>query len=504
MLLVAAASLMTGLMVLSGSAAAQTERLPPVTDSTLDDAERYLETELSKAGRPGLAASVVQDDEIVLSVGLGEASPGVAMTVDTPSFIASVSKSITAFALMQQVEGGRVDLDDPVTVYLPELAPEGDRVVVRDLMHHRSGLTRFVGNEPWRGEFGSSLETNVGRLGPFLDADASYGYSNANYDALALIVERVSGTPFGDYVDDAMFTPLGMDNSFVGSPQQDTQRDVADANYHWLFLGYRTFDQPSPSGLAGSAVMYSTAEDLARFLMAHLQGGVYMGNRVLSEESVEQLHKAESLGIDLPEDYPVDVGYAGGLFTDASFGPEVDERLAGLVTLVHGGSALGYRALIWMMPEVDLGFVALTNGNNLADESWLPQIAQGVKHILFGLDPPEIEVRSPFLLRYGKQLLLALVVVQLTLAVLAVRVLRGFGGRRFKYAIFIATSIIDLSALILIFWVIPNTGEAPLAVALQAPDYQILIAAMSAGVIWGMYRTYRFVKEKSATQPSTA
>lgn len=502
MLLGAAAFFVAGLMLLSVSADAQTERLPPVTDSTLDDVERYLETELSKAGRPGLATAIVHDGEIVLSVGLGEASPGVAMTADTPSFIASVSKSITAFALMQQVEAGRVDLDDPVSVYLPELEPKGGELTVRDLLHHRSGLSRFVGNEVWSGKSGSSLEFNVERLGPHLQAGSGYNYSNANYDALALIVQRVSGTPFADYVADRVFSPLGMGNSFVG-PDVGRQ-DVAEGHYHWLFLGYRPFDQPSPRGAVGSATMHSTAKDLANFLIAHLQDGTYEGVRVLTEESVDELHTPRSFGIDLPEDFPVDVGYAGGLVVDASFPPEVDERLASLVTLVHGGSALGYRAIIWMIPEVDLGFVALTNGNNLADESWLPQVAQGAKHILFGVAPPEIEVRSPFLLRYGKQLLLALVAVQVTLAALAIQAFRGFGRRRFKYAIVIAGSIIDLTALILIFWVIPKTGDAPLAVALQAPDYQILIAAMSAGVIWGIYRTYRFVKEKSATQPSTA
>jgi CubicO group peptidase (beta-lactamase class C family) len=496
-MLLVAAFLVVGQMVLSVSAAARTDRLPPITDSTLDDVERYLETELMDAGRPGLAAAIVHDGEIMLSVGLGEASPGVAMTADTPLFIASVSKSITAFALMQQVEAGRVDLDDPVLSYLPELEPEGGEVAVRDLLHHRSGLTRYVGNEPWRGELGSSLETNVGRLGPFLYANASFSYSNANYDALALIVERVSGTPFGDYVVDAVFTPLEMENSFVGSPQQDTRGDVADANYHWLFLGYRTFDQPSPSGLAGSAVMYSTADDLARFLMAHLGGGVYRGSRVLSEESVKQLHKAESLGIDLPEDYPVDVGYAGGLFTDASFGPEVDEDLAEMVTLWHDGSVAGYRSIIWMIPEADLGFVGLTNANNTADQSWLPQVAQGVKYLLFGMEPPDIEVSVPFLRRYTKQLMLGIVAAQLILASLTVTTLRNRVRRWINNAVMIVASIIDLTAAVTIMWLVPTVAETPLLVVVQSPDFRILILAMAAGVLWGVYRTYLFVTKRS-------
>jgi len=478
----------------SDSAAAQADPLPPVTGSTVDDVERYLELRLSEAGRPGLAAAIVHNGEIVSTFELGEASPGVPMTANTPLFIASVTKSITAVALMQQVEVGRVDLDDPVTVYLPELAPEGELVTVRDLMHHRSGLTTYVGNEPWVGHLGSSLETNIERLGPLLEPDAPYTYSNANYDALALIVQRVSRTEFGDYVASHVFVPLGMGHSFVGP--NDGRQDVADGHYHWLGLGYRPFDQPTPRGLTGSATMYSTAEDLAHFLIAHLQDGLYDGHRVVAGGSIEQLHSPESLEIDLPADYPVDVGYAGGLVADASFGPDIDENLAGLVTLVHTGGAFGYRSVIWMMPQVDLGFVALTNGNNQADESWLPQVAQGVKYILFGFDPPDIEVRSPFLLRYGKQLLLALVAVQTILAGLTIRAFRGDGRRWFNRAVIIAATIIDLAAFVLIIWVIPTTGEAPLRVPLQLPDYRILILAMSAGVLWGIYRTYVVVKKR--------
>lgn len=498
---VVAAVLAFGMVSLSASATGHEEPLPPITESTLDEVERYLERRLSEVGRPGMAAAIVHDGEVVSTFELGDASPGTPMTADTPLFVASLSKSITAMALMQQVEAGRVDLDHPVAVYLPELAPEGDQVTVRDLLHHRSGLTTYVGNESWSGRSGASLEANVGRLGSHLRANAPFRYSNANYDALALIVQRVSGIQFDDYIADEVFAPLGMDDSFVGPSEART--DVADGHYHWLFFGYRRFDQPSPPGMAGSATMFSTAEDLAHFTIAHLQDGAYEGNRIVSDASIEQLHAPESLGIDLPEDYPAEVGYAGGLFVDASFDPEVDESLARMVTLFHGGSGLGYRAMIWIIPQVDLGFVALVNGNNVADETWLPQVAQGAKHLLFGLDPPDIEVRSPFLMRYGKQLLLALVAVQLVLAIVTIRTFRGRGRRWFNIAVLTLVSVVDLAALALIIWVIPTTAEAPHRVALQAPDYRILVAAATAGVFWGGYRTYMLVKRRQPARSAS-
>lgn len=307
-----------------------------------------------------------------------------------------------------------------------------------------------------------------------------------------MIVERVSGVPFDDYIANEVFAPLDMDASFVGP--NDGRRDVAVGHYHWLFLGYRPFDQPEPPGLVGSAVMYSSAEDLAHFLIAHLQGGIYDGNEIVSQDSVEQLHAPESVGIELPDDYPVDVGYAGGLWADASFRPDVDEDLSRMVTLWHDGGADGSRAVIWMIPEVDLGFVALTNGNNPAHDTWLPQVAQGVKYLIFGLDPPDVEVRSPFLLRYGKQLMLALVAIQGILAVIGIRAFRGHSPRRFNSVIFIVASIIDVTALVVILWVIPTVGESPLRVVLQLPDFRILISAMSAGILIGIYRTYELMR----------
>lgn len=101
MILVVAVVIVDGLNALSVSAAAQQDPLPPITGSTVEDVERYLEMQWLKVERPGLAGAVVCGGEVVFSVELGAASEGEAMTADTPVFIASVSKSITAMALMQ-------------------------------------------------------------------------------------------------------------------------------------------------------------------------------------------------------------------------------------------------------------------------------------------------------------------------------------------------------------------------------------------------------------------
>lgn len=473
----------------------------PIGDETLEEVDAYLERTLSAEGRPGLTAAIVQGDEIIHTVALGEARPGVPATADAPFLIASVTKSLTATALMTLVEDGIVGLDDPVGAYVPELGLPADQVTLADLMTHRSGLTTYVGNERWASDPSAGLEEGLEEIGAQLESPSPpYQYSNTNYDLLALVTERASGQPFADYLDARVLEPLDMDDTFTGLPEDGMA--VAQGHYRWLLLGYRPFDQPAPLGLAGSAATYSTSEDLARFLIAHLNGGAYEGNRVLSAESIEELHRPRDIGIDLPDDYPVDFGYAGGLVVDASFRLDQGEDLASMVTLRHDGGAHSYRSVIWMMPEAKLGFVVITNGNDQSDQTWLPQVAQGVKHVVFGLEPLEIVNGAALPQRYGKGALALLVIIQLALAALTIRAMRGHGSRRSNIAIFTAATVVDLVALATVFWVIPAVGENPLPVVLQAPDYRILVVLLSIGVLWGVYRTYFWLSKRPGKQPA--
>lgn len=270
---------------------------------------------------------------------------------ETPFLIASLSKSITALALMQLVEEGRVDLDAPVSTYLPELGPGGDEVSVRD----------------------------------------------------PLIAERVSGIGFTDYMHQQVFDPLDMTHSFVDVTRA-SEAGLAQGHYHWLFLGYREHTPQMPPGLAASHTMFSSTEDLTHILIAHLNGGAYRDNQIVTGESLKVLHQ--------PNPYRSDpnIGYAGGWRVGPSFPPDAPDDLSDLTTLGHGGTSAGYRGVMWMIPEVEPGFVVLANGNDIADTSLLPQVAQGVKSLLFDLEPREITARSPLLLRWGKQLGLAVVV----------------------------------------------------------------------------------------------
>lgn len=466
--------------------AAETRHAGPDTNPlTLTAVAEYVEAGRESLGIPGVAYAIVSHGEIVASGGAGRADGDRPMTADTPVMVASLSKSITAMAVMQQVEAGTIDLDAPITDYLPELNPKAADVTVRDLLHHRSGASTYDGTKGIADDAGKNLTTNVGRFR--FQGGSGFAYSNANYDALALIVERASGKPFGEYVRVNLFEAIGMTRSTT-DPATAAADGLAQGHYHWLVLGYRPYDAPMPDGLIGSARMFSTAEDLARLLLTHLGEGSIDGAQVLSPASVAALHTP------VLYDDSGDTGYAMGLESRPAFDPLYadDATLLPLTMLIHDGSWPTYRSFMWFVPEADLGFVLVANGNDLADETQLGQVSRGVRYLLFHEEPPPVRSDAPPLLRWGKHLLATLALIQLGLALMTVGVLwrrrapdpMTPADRR----LLIASSVVDLVAFGVVVWVIPLVGDAPLSVALTSPDYRILILFMLGGFAWGLVR----------------
>ncbi len=467
--------------------------VPQVSKENIIETEEYLAAQLADEGRPGLSAAVVVGDE-VYPIHLGERADGVSVTDETVFGISSLSKSVTALAVALLAESGRLSMDDPVTRYLPELGPTGHDLTVADLMHQRSGLTEYVGNEAWVGPLGESLDANVLRLESDLALDAPWQYSNANYDALALIVQRVSGQPFADYLDDNIFGPLGMTHTGIGT---EGVTELSDGHYMSLVVGYVPVDVESSPGMAGSSAMLSTSEDLARFVSVQLHDGMLDGEQVIPSGAIEIVQEPRSYDIEFDEPPLVEPGYAGGLYVDGSFTPDVGEDLASLTTLWHRGDQLGFQSAMWMIPEADVGFVLLNNGNDDQNSDWTAHVAQGAKHVLFGLEPPDFYPTQEPLQRWGKQLLLTLVVAQVMLAFAVLPAIqRRRKGRKLKgfdWLWVISASVFDLVALAAIVWIIPEQAASPLRVVVRAPDYRILVVLMGAGVVWGALRTLLLV-----------
>ena len=468
-------------------------------DATIALVERYLAARQAESGIPGMTAAIVQGDQVVFIRGFGTAGPDDATaTAETPFLIASLSKSVTAMALMQLVESGAIDLDVPVSTYLPELST-GDRVTVRQVMHHKSGLSNLLGVEPfWNEELAPDLTRNVERLSDQFEADAPHEYSNANYDVLALLIERVSGMPFGEYLQENLFEPLEMDNSHVDQ-DRPTQPGLAQGHYHWLFFGYLPRAPFMPPGLPGSHTMFASAEDMTHFLIAQLNDGSYNGTQVVSASSIATLHEPD------PYDDDTELGYGGGLRIEPPGTPFAPEAMAEATTLWHDGSSDSYRSVLWMIPEMDLGFVILANGNDIVDEGYLPAVAQNVKLLLLGEETFDIENSTDFLTLWSKHLLFLVAAGQLIFALYSARPMAKLRDRQMTRGtrVFLwAATLLDLVALGLVAYVIPTVSELPLRAATTLPDYRIIILTMIAGIVWGVIRTavvvFWLVRRRSA------
>ncbi len=279
----------------------------------LQQAGQILEEE-TRSGRV-LAASILvaRHGIIVLHRGSGKLSPDPASPPakpDTVYLVASITKPITASALMLLVERGMVSLSDPVQKYLQEFqGPEREKIRVQDVLSHVSGLPDMLPENVELRRAQAPLSEFVKRamITPLLFAPrTSFSYQSMGILLAAEIVERLTNTPLREFEAKEFFDPLGMNDTTLGlgghaiantawcqgSPSyeantDDQKRFGANSEY-WRNMGH-------PWG-----GMHSTVGDLAIFLQMFLNGGVYKGQRILSAPTVKAMTADQNRGIDAP------------------------------------------------------------------------------------------------------------------------------------------------------------------------------------------------------------
>ncbi|HEY7977552.1 MAG TPA: serine hydrolase domain-containing protein, partial [Rhizomicrobium sp.] len=244
----------------------------------------------------GATFAVVKDGKIIFAQGYGYADlktkkPVVAdQTLFRPG---SVSKLFTWTSVMQLVEQHKLDLDADVNTYLDFKIPEafGKPITLRNIMTHTSGFEEsvselFLQKPEQQYPIGQYLQKHMPKR--IFAPGKVVAYSNYATTLAGYIVQRVSGEEFTDYVDHHIFKPLGMNSSsFKQLPPPALMKNMA--------TGYKQASDPKPvpfeiveAAPAGS--LSSTATDMARFMMAHLNGGQYDGARILKPETVKQMH----------------------------------------------------------------------------------------------------------------------------------------------------------------------------------------------------------------------
>ncbi len=323
---------------------------PVSADQRFDEARHYIEQVVAtqKAGTVSLSIAVAKDGEILWEEGFGwaDVENRTRATEHTTYSLASISKPITATALMTLVEAGKIDLDRPANDYLGTGKLTGrrgdaDAATVCRLANHTSGLPTHVNfyyaDEPM---VLPTVNESIDRYGKLVGVPGeAYVYSNLGFGILGYIGSRVSGSRYEDFMREAVFGPLGMSHSGVGVPPGLKPYAAVRYDKYGKVLPHYDFDHP------GASAIYSSAHDLVRFGMMHIGSPVPGGKAVLSNATIEQMrHPACSRGGH--------EGYGLGWRVDQESGYEI---------VSHGGSMPGVKTILAMIPGENLVVVVLTN-----------------------------------------------------------------------------------------------------------------------------------------------
>ncbi len=351
---------------------------------------------------PGAAVAVVRNGEVVWAKGYGLADKAlnVPVTTDTVFQVASISKSVTAWGVMQLVEKGQLDLDAPVEQYLtrwhlPPSDYDANGVTIRRLLSHSAGISLhgYPGLPPDQPlpSLEESLSGNNGGAGDVriaMEPGAQFSYAGGGYTLLQLVIEEVTGESFSDYMQREILDPLGMSHSSF-----EWREDLRPATA----IGYGASGQPLPNYLfteKAAAGLYTTAPDLARFVAAEMTGpdNELAGRGILDPATLTMMFTPV-----------IHIGGIEGKIMGGAMGLGhfIETLPDGTKAVSHGGSNQGWQLEFVGLPERGEGIVVLTNsdlGSNLyvnvlgAWSRWLGTGAlaingfyQGISNIALGL-----------------------------------------------------------------------------------------------------------------------
>lgn len=311
--------------------------------------DAFIVAELPSSAAPGIAYAQV-DGDAVAARGFGERVKGsnTPVDADTAFPIGSVTKSFTALAIMQLVEAGKLGLDDPVSKHLSAFAAgPASEVTVRQLLNHTSGYSTVQGNSHHGAVDAASIglldyAAQLAGVEPVHAPGTVWEYSNANYQILGAVIERVSEQSYPDYIEANIFEPLGMTNSSIAVDAQ--LENVATGHRPWFggvraFQGGDTFAINAPAG----GIMAS-ANDMGRYLKMWLSGEddiVSASSKKIMIEPSSDVSPLYGLGwsIDPQRKTVYHTGLVPGGETLASFSPS-DRK--GVAVMVNANGGLGF------------------------------------------------------------------------------------------------------------------------------------------------------------------
>ncbi|HJV91253.1 MAG TPA: serine hydrolase domain-containing protein [Holophagaceae bacterium] len=332
------------------------ERIPTELDALL--------SRTFKADAPGAAVLVLRGGKVVLRKGYGLASVelGVPMAPDAVLHVASVGKQFTAVAMLRLAEQGKVDLQAPLATYLPDAPPAWSGITLAHLLTHTSGIDNLWNDPGFRAhereDWTPAQLYAWMKTKPLASAPGTrFAYATANYTLLAMVIEKVTGTPYAAHLEATLLKPLGMSRTtFDQAPQ------LVKGLAHPYAGGPRPAPFMSPALGFGGGSYFSTTEDLARWSAA-LHGG-----KLLKPET----YRAMTTPFRLPDGTDTHYGYGLRPHT-----------FRGEAYLQANGDIPGFHSEVVVLPTSDVFVAVLSNSEDLP--TGLDPLAKRLAAIATGL-----------------------------------------------------------------------------------------------------------------------
>ncbi len=474
------------------------------SNNSYDAIEAYIERQMHRFNIPGVSLAIIEGEKTVHYRGFGRARPGGEVpTPQTPFFIGSLTKSITALAVMQLVEAGKLELDAPVQRYLPWFRvadPQASaQITVRHLLNHTSGLS-IVQGQMILAEMDDSPDATERQLRALSRLELShpvgtkFQYNNTNYNLLGLIIEAAIGESYSDYIQQHIFDPLDMRHSYT-SKSEAQKNGLAMGHRYWFGFPIPEPNLLIPLGSLPSGQLISCAEDMAHYLIAQLNGGCYGDVQILSSTCIDEMQHGTAEIIEM--------GFPLG-----SYGMGWESQVSGKSTIVwHSGIVPDFGAIAALVLEQNKGIVLLFNVNHAITKLTFDEFGMGAAQRLAGEVPSKTFFGIAPWLMHGMMLIPLLQIIEVITTLRQVNRLRSDSGSHLtRGRLWCQHILLPLIPNILVaLTLVTILGKMRGWIKLFMPDFSwIARICGSFAAMWAFLRTGLVLRALHKSQPKSS
>ena len=365
-------------------------------DSVTLKIDEYIKTEMQKQKIPGVSLAVIRDGQLIYAKGYGFANVEHQVPVKPETIFqsGSVGKQFTSMAVMILVEEGKISLDDKINKYFTDAPAEWNNITVRHLLTHTSGMTDYPKDFNFRADYTEDdIYKRVKTVPLAFQPGEKWAYSNLGYVTLGILINRVTGKFYGDYLKERVFTPLGMTTARVINEADIVPNRAAGYRLVKGELKNQNWVSPSLNTTADGA-LYLTILDMAKWEAA------LNSEKLLKKSGLDAMWTPVKLNDGKTHPY----GF-GWMMADAN----------GKQLIEHGGAWQGFKSMISRFPEDKLTVAVFANLINANEK----KLARGVLEIyhpnLAPVAVQAIEDKEPKVTAFVKEILQKTIDEKLTL-----------------------------------------------------------------------------------------